>query len=181
MTPENHENTGDAIGYLQRVFGERFAETQKKKEALRREVLLRKALAYALKSIAGIGGLAISSGISSPAAKWIGIAIALAVFVDHLLANFSRLTGLVPAVHAYERLLRQVEAKHQLELATVLKLRNSNPAEAKIQLADLLNNLLSKLQGDSEKIEIALTELDIKILGSLNPETHTTSTQKKRK
>lgn len=172
LSKDSGDKSGNPTAYLQSVLGSEVEETKEAYKKLSREVIWRKGLAYVLKGLAVLGGLVLAAGVVPPLSQALGLAISGAVTLDFLLSNHTRLITVVTASQAYRRLLREVARTHRRELPSVLQQKQADPAGAEAKLNELNSRLVGKLHLESEKIEKALDEADLKALKnlSLDPE-----------
>ena len=162
--------TTDPLGFAQNAFEAAFNEANKAREPLKRSSIVRQVMGYGLKAIAVFGGLAISTGLVSPYAQYIGIAIAAAVAVDGVFSNQVRMMLVTKAAQAYKRLANDARRSHTLRLGPILEIKVTQPEEFRQQFLHLHNELTGKLHSGCTEIEIALDEGHIKALDTLTLE-----------
>lgn len=155
------------LGFAQNAFEAAYREAEAARRPVRRSSILRRTVAYGLKAIAVFGGLAISSGLVSPYAQLIGLAIAAAVAVDGLFSNHVRMLLATKADQAYQRLVNEARRAHTLRLGPILAIKEKEPEESQRQLLSLLNELTGKLHSGCTEVELALDESHIKALDTL--------------
>lgn len=157
----------DPLGFAQNAFDAAYKEAEAARRSVRRSSILRRVVAYGLKAIAVFGGLAISSGLLSPYAQLIGIAIAAAVAADGLFSNHVRMILVTKAAQAYQRLVNEARRVHTRRLGTILPSKEKDPEESQRQLLSLLDELTGKLHSGCTAVELALDEGHIKALDTL--------------
>jgi hypothetical protein len=160
--------TTNAVEYAQNAFAIAFRETEQARLPLRRSSIWRRFWAYGLKAMAVFGGLTIASGLFPSYAQVIGIAIAAAVALDGLFSNHVQMLLVTKAAHAFDRIAKQARRAHQLRLAPILALKETDPEQSRQQLMALLSKLTEQLQSGTTEIEMALSEGRIKALEGLN-------------
>ena len=159
--------TTDPLGYAQNAFEAAYTEVEKAREPVRRSSIGRQAMAYGLKAIAVFGGLAISSGLVSPYAQYIGLAIAAAVAIDGLFSNQVRMMLVTKAAQAYKRLGNDARRSHILRLGPILAIKAEQPDEFQKKFLELHADLTGKLHSGCAEVELALDEGHIKALDTL--------------
>ena len=159
------------VGFAQNAFDDAYREAEDARRPAQRSSILRRAMAYGLKAIAVFGGLAISSGLLSPYAQLIGLAIAAAVVADALFSNHVRMMLVTKAAQAYKRLANEARRTHIRRLAPILAIKEQQPDESQRQLLSLLDELTSKLHSGCSEVELALDEGHIKALDTLTLDT----------
>ncbi len=157
----------DPLGFAQNAFDAAYRETEAARRPVQRNSICRGVVAYGLKAIAAFGGLAISSGLLSPYAQLIGIAITVAVVADALFSNHVRMMLVTKAAQAYKRLLNEARRTHTRHLAPILTIKEQQPEESQRQLLSLLDKLTGKLHSGCAEVELALDEGHIKALETL--------------
>lgn len=159
---------GDSFAFMQDRFDEEFSRIEEAHKRVRRESIRRRATAYGLKALAALGGLVIALGVPQPISQYIGFAIAIAIALDQVSSNHSRLLSSVEAANAYDRMTKRVRRAHTLGLGPVMALKASgNLAQAKISATLLCENMLKSLHEQAEQIEEAQRRDDIRLLKKL--------------
>src|SRR5712691_7657540 len=102
-------NALDATQYLQRQLGEQLEITSALKERLRRERTWRLLPAYGFKLLALIGAVAVAAGPPKDVAQAVGIAIAVAVILDGVFSNHTRLMSAAAGANATRQLVARVQ------------------------------------------------------------------------
>jgi hypothetical protein len=161
---------GNLIEYLQERFEESIATTEKSAIQLKQEAGWRRFLAYALKAIAIFGGISITAGLQQPASQIVGIIITVAVAVDALFSNHKRLLAVTSAANAYSNLLSNVKSSYNIELAAVLKIKETDKAKARKQLQAMVTKYMRKLKDEKERIDNGLQETDLRLLNTISLE-----------
>ena len=156
--------------YVQRIFEETFEETAERKKTVHSEMVWRRGLAYGLKAIPVFGGIAIAVGVKGWLPHAIGIAIMVAVAVDGFVVNHARLITVSQADKAFKRLLKNVRNAHQVALGPILGLKKAGDPSFEAKLNELNRSLKQQLDSESDKIEQALDEMDLKALNALSLE-----------
>ena len=134
------------------------------------EAKKRRLTAYLLKGLAVFGGIAVAAGLRGWWSQAVGILITVAVAIDALSANHSRLLTLTKASQAYSRLLETTSHGYDQDLAPLFRLRGISPHEAEAQLEAMIRTATETLFAERQKIETALQEDDLKLLNSLSVE-----------
>jgi len=157
----------DPLGFAQNAFEAAYREAEGARRPLQRSSVFRRLVAYGLKAVAVFGGLAISSGLLSPYAQLLGIAIAVAVAADGLFSNHVRMMLVTKAAQALKRLENEARRAHTRRLAPILAIKDKQPEESQHQLLALLDELTGKLHSGCADVELALDEGHIKALDTL--------------
>lgn len=159
--------TTDPLGFAQNAFESAYVEVGKSREPIRRSSIARQTMAYGLKAVAVFGGLAISSGLVSAYAQYIGLAIAAAVAADGLFLNHVRMLLVTKASQAYKRLANDARRAHTLRLGPILEIKEAQPDNFRQQFLQLHNELTGKMHTGCAEVELALDEGHIKALDTL--------------
>jgi hypothetical protein len=133
-------------------------------------------LALALKAIALLGGIAVATLASYQVL--LGVIISVAVAVDQLFSNHSRMITETIASDAIARTLRKVEDDYQHEVVLVIKRAGTDAEGAKDQLMELARKSSQYVRTELDRIQKAVEDANIQFLSSLNIDTPTTPAPK---
>ncbi|OIO70633.1 MAG: hypothetical protein COW19_11355 [Zetaproteobacteria bacterium CG12_big_fil_rev_8_21_14_0_65_55_1124] len=156
------------LKYAQDTFADVLKEVEADRSPINRESIWRRVMAYGLKTVAVIGGIAIASGIKEDMAHYVGIAITTAVAVDGIFSNHMRMIAVTKAAQAYGRVLKQAKRLHQQGLGPILKQMEKYPEKGEQELLDLLQKLTEQIHSECTLIELALDEMQIKALDMIS-------------
>jgi len=158
----------NSFDYVQNIFEQTLQETESAGKAVSLRAFWRRWLAYFLKGVAVFGGIAIAAGLNKEAAHFVGIAIAVAVAIDGLFLNHTKLLAATKGASAYKYLLKDIRNEHQKKLAPILAKKADDLTAAMEKLTELNLSLKDRLDSESKTIDQALNEVDIKALNSLS-------------
>jgi hypothetical protein len=139
----------------------------------KRAGLVRRLLAYLLKTIAAGGSLVVATGYVPQWNQSIGVAILIAVLLDSVSSNHKRLLSEVQAGYAYEFLRESVSREYNRSLDPILKRRKKAVAGSEATLAAddeidaLQQNAHKQLTDGLRQIRESLASADLKALEAL--------------
>jgi len=135
---------------------------------LKRELFIRRSMAYLLKAVSIFGGIAIAAGLQEYWAHLVGVAVAVAVGIDLLLTNHNRLIAATEAAYAYESLRETSGNRFNVEQARlIVGVKNADP-ESTSKYFDLLDNSIKRIRDSMSEITKSLAKSDIDGLRALS-------------
>src|SRR4029079_15610850 len=136
----------DVVAYSQEQFRGAYEGAEARGLRLQKEFKLRRFVAYCLKAVVALGGLAITAGLSHGAAQAVGVVIAAAVILDsEVFSNYKRLLATATAEAAMRRLVEGIQHQHQVGLVTVLDLKAKDEDGSKKTVVPLLQRLATQV------------------------------------
>ena len=134
--------------------------------------------AYFLKVVAAGGSLVVATGMAASFHQQIGIAILVAIFVDTVSSNHSRLMAEVEAGYAFRALKSRVRGDFNRELGGIQDKVTQEDAQALEQYNVLMKQAHSALSDGIAEIREKLEKADIEALKSLSLDQERASLQK---
>lgn len=163
LPSDTPQNIAIAFNESQRILDEVFQECQLSYTKYKREIKIRKYLAYSLKIISVIGAVFITAGYIP---HQLAIAIAVIYGIETALSNNKRLISIKTAQNAYTAIKNRVMRTHQVEQGKLFA--NPNQIEMIEKITSLNINLSSDAHNDFKIIEQAVNDSDIAILQALS-------------
>lgn len=155
----------DVVAYSQEQFKAKYDAAEAHEKRLRNEFRIRRVIAYCLKAIVALGGLAITVGLSHVASQVVGIIIAVAVILDsEIFSNYKRLLATATAESALHSLVEGIEHQHRVGLLPVLKLKDTDEGASRKALVDLLEGLINQLYTGQKAIDENLSKTNVEAL-----------------
>jgi hypothetical protein len=135
----------DRTAYIQEQFKGQHEAAVDRRKHLQAEFKKRRTVAYLVKAVVALGGLAITAGLKDTAAQIVGIVIAAGVILDsEVFSNHKRLLALGTAETAMRSLIEGVEYRHRVGLVPVFELREAKKEE---EARKAFSDLLTKFDG----------------------------------
>ncbi len=163
----------DAVRLVQSQLRQRQTEVDNRTSALTSEAASRRAVALALKVVTVLSGIVIATGfLQDRVVQVIGGIVPAVVALERIFANLPRLLAVTAAKNAYQRIRRQLQAKHDAQIIEVVRIRDRKPEEAANALITFAGALRDLLAASSDDIEARLEQNDYDALGTLSLEDH---------
>lgn len=158
----------DAVALVQKQFKESLAVCDLRSSELSREHDRRKLIATILKVVSVVSSLVIATGLFL---GWftqvLGGAITSIAALERVLANMSHLLSVAAAKGAYDRIRRQVTARHSKKIIEVVSIRDRDPEKSAKLLIRTVGQLRDLLAETRDKIETDLAANAYENLGRL--------------
>jgi hypothetical protein len=164
----NKGSPKDVVEYYQRQLKEQTAEVAAWCKALGFQRGWRSVLAYGFKLLALLGGVAVATGLEAAAAQAVGVAIAVAVILDGVFSNHTRLMAVAAAHRAVKQLLARVAHEHRISIGPVIEQKRSDEDAAASLLNDLNSRLVKELGEKRQEIQDRMDDVDLRALEALS-------------
>ncbi len=157
------------------AFEDQYNKAKGEGEKLKKEAKQRRIIAYILKGIAVLSGIALATGLPRQVAQILGIVVAVVVAMDALFSNHKRLLIMTTASYAYENLFDKIHFSynHQLQ-EKVLSVRDSkagnkedNHQKAHEALVKLNQDFSKLIYDNTRMLKERIQKSDLEFLSSV--------------
>ncbi len=157
------------------AFDNLYNKAVKEGQELHKEAKTRRIMAYVLKGIAVLSGIALSTGLPKQAAQVLGIIVAVVIAIDTLFANHKRLIVITAASNAYKNLFDKIGYAYNHELqGKVIAVRDSpkgdrqeNQMKAFEALTKLNQDFSTLIYENTSRLKKKIQDADLAFLESV--------------